>query len=84
MEFAYSQHIKHNVSCIILTYSKTGTRWWHKYIQGITDYVDFQKGRISFLDENSNRTKHCAPYDSVWIMFEKKECIRHITKESPQ
>jgi len=72
MEFAYEQHKKNNVSCIILTYSKTGTRWWHKYIQGIADHVDFQKGRISFLDENGHSTKHCAPYDSAWIIFKRK------------
>ncbi|MGH1521702.1 MAG: DNA N-6-adenine-methyltransferase [Nitrosopumilus sp.] len=72
MEFAYSQHKNNNVSCIILTYSKTGTRWWHKYVQGIADHVDFQKGRISFSDENGNRTKHCAPYDSAWIIFRQK------------
>ncbi|WP_316504771.1 DNA N-6-adenine-methyltransferase [Nitrosopumilus sp.] len=72
MEFAYSQHIKHNVSCLILTYSKTGTKWWHKYVQDKADNVEFQKGRISFLDENGNRTKHCAPYDSVWIVLKRK------------
>ncbi|WP_316505771.1 DNA N-6-adenine-methyltransferase [Nitrosopumilus sp.] len=73
MKFAYSQHIKNNVSCIILTYSKTGTKWWHKYVQGIADRLDFQRGRISFLDENGNKTKHGAPYDSVYIVFEKRK-----------
>ena len=73
MEFAYSQHVKNNVSCIILTYSKTGTRWWHKYVQGIADHVEFQKGRIRFLDENGITTKNCAPYSSVWIVFDKKQ-----------
>ena len=52
MKFAYSQHLKNNVSCIILTYSKTGVRWWHKYVQGIAAHVEFQKRRISFLDES--------------------------------
>jgi len=72
MEFAYEQHNKNNVSCILLTYSKTGTRWWHKYVQEIADHVDFQKGRIKFLDEHGNTTKHYAPYDSVWIVYKKK------------
>ena len=72
MEFAYNQHKRNNVSCLILTYSKTGTRWWHKYVQGIADHVDFQKGRIKFLDENGNTTKHYAPYDSVWIIYKKR------------
>ncbi len=76
MEFAYSQHLKNNISCIILTYSKTGTKWWHKYVQGVADHVEFQKGRICFLDENGYSTRHCAPYDSVWIIFEKKEMIK--------
>ena len=77
MGFAYEQHLLNNVSCIILTYSKTGTRWWHKYVQNIADYVEFQKGRISFLDENGNKTKYCAPYDSVWIVFKKKRTNRN-------
>ena len=72
IEFACSQHVKNNISCIILTYSKTGTRWWHKYVQNIADHVDFQKGRIRFLDEDGNKTEYCAPYDSVWIVFKKK------------
>lgn len=72
MEFAYDQHLKNNVSCVILTYSKTGTRWWHKYVQGIADHVEFQKGRISFLDGNGHSTKHYAPYDSAWIVFKKE------------
>jgi len=84
MEFAYDQHKKNNVSCLILTYSKTGTRWWHRYVQGIADHVEFQKGRISFLDEYGNQTKNTAPYDSAWIVFEKKECIRHAIGEIPQ
>lgn len=72
MEFAYKQHIKNNVSCLILTYSKTSTKWWHKFVQNKADYIEFQKGRICFLDENGNLTKHCAPYDSAWIVFKKK------------
>ncbi|WP_316505556.1 DNA N-6-adenine-methyltransferase [Nitrosopumilus sp.] len=72
MEFAYEQHKKNNVSCLILTYSKTGTRWWHQYVQGIANHVDFQKGRISFFNEYGYLTKHSAPYDSAWIIFKKK------------
>ncbi len=75
MEFAYEQHVKNNVSCIIRTYSNTGTRWWHKYVQGIADHVYFQKGRIKFQDDNGNTTKHYAPYDSVWIIYKKKDAI---------
>ena len=72
MRFAYEQHVRNNVSCILLTYSKTGTKWWHRYVQDTADHLDFQKGRISFLDEDGNKTKHCAPYDSVWIIYKKK------------
>jgi len=84
MEFAYSQHIKNNVSCIILTYSKTGTQWWHKYVQNIADHVDFQKRRISFLDEKGNKTKYYAPYDSVWIVFKKNPNILQFQDKTDQ
>jgi len=72
MEFAYNQHIKNNVLCIILTYSKTGTKWWHQFVQDKADHIEFQKGRINFLNENGNQTKNPAPYDSAWIIFKKK------------
>jgi DNA N-6-adenine-methyltransferase (Dam) len=71
MEFAYNQHKRNDVSCLILTYSKTGTKWWYKYVQGLADNVEFHKGRINFLDENGNQTKYTAPYDSAWIISKK-------------
>jgi len=46
MEFAYNQHLKNNVSCIILIYSKTGTKWWHQFVQDKTNHVDFIQEKI--------------------------------------
>ena len=45
----------------------------HYDVQLFFFHVYFQKGRIKFLDEHGNFTKHCAPYDSVWIVFEKRD-----------
>lgn len=59
-----------------MTYSKTGIGWWHKYIQGIADRIEFQKGRISFFDENDveldeNDVEKLV--NSSWIDFENKK-----------
>lgn len=71
MQYAYQQHKKHNVNGLILTYSKTDTRWWHEFVEGKAE-VHFIKGRIKFKDENGNDTKYPAPYPSVWIIYRKK------------
>jgi len=71
MKYAYEQHKKHNVNGLILTYSKTDTRWWHEFVEEKAE-VHFIKGRIKFMDEHGNPTKHPAPYPSVWIIYRKK------------
>jgi len=70
MEFAYLQHKTNNVSCLVLTYSKTDTIWWHKFVENKSS-VHFIKGRIRFLDESGIPTCNVAPYPSCWIVFTK-------------
>ena len=67
---AYYEHRKHNVNALSLVYSKTDTKWWHKYVEGKAE-VHFIEGRIKFL-KNGVKSKNSAPYPSCWIIYRKK------------
>ncbi len=82
IQYTFEQHIKNNVNILLLTFSKTDTKWWHKYIEGRAE-VHFIKGRIQFNDEYGNPKmlydkkyhtwrKGFAPYPSAWAIFRKK------------
>ena len=58
IEYAYKQHRKHNVNCLILTYAKTETKWWHGYIEDKAE-VHFIKGRMRFFDEWGKIPTYC-------------------------
>ena len=60
---------KHKVKALILTYAKTDTRWWHRYIEW-NPYVEthFIKGRVKFWWQGKPGKLH-APYPSVWIVM---------------
>lgn len=66
---AYTEHKKHNVTGMALTFSKTDTQWWHEYVEDIAE-VHFQKGRISFY-KNGEKTAP-APRPSAWIIWRAK------------
>ncbi|MHB8545639.1 MAG: DNA N-6-adenine-methyltransferase [Nitrosotalea sp.] len=70
VSYAYNEHIRHNVTGLILTYAKTDTIWWHEYVEKKAE-VHFIKGRVKFL-RDGQVTAHPAPYPSVWIIFRKK------------
>jgi len=72
IKYAYQQYKKHNVTGLILTYSKTDTKWWHDYIEGRAETY-FIKGRIRFFDENGKLTRNSAPYPSCFIIYRKHE-----------
>lgn len=48
MKFLYNQHLKHNVTGLILVFAKTSVKWWHDFVEGKAE-THFQKGRIRFL-----------------------------------
>ena len=48
MQKAYEQHRKHNVDALILVFSKTSTKWWHKYVEDKAE-THFIEKRIRFL-----------------------------------
>lgn len=68
IKYAYEQHKKHDVTGLILTYSKTDTKWWHEFIENKAE-VHFIKGRLKFNDEFGKITRYPAPYPSCWIIF---------------
>lgn len=67
---AYSEHLNNGVTGTILTFAKTDTKWWHKYVEGIAE-VHFIKGRIRFLD-GGKISGYPAPYGSCWIIYRAK------------
>lgn len=47
IKFLYHQHLKNNIEISILTYNKTDTKWWHKYVEDKAE-IHFIKGRLRF------------------------------------
>lgn len=94
MGFAFAQHRNHNVSVLILAYSKTDTKWWHNYVEPYAE-IHFIKGRIRFNDADGNPTvnrkisskkfghKQSAPYPSCWIIFRKTSVICESCDKNP-
>lgn len=81
MRFAFMQHKKNNVDALILTFAKTDTNFWHKYVEDKAE-VHFIKGRLQFNDEHGHPKKiynkklnrlvnGSAPYPSCWIIYRK-------------
>ena len=71
IKYAYEQHKKHNVTGIALIFSKTETKWWHKYIQDIAD-VHFIRGRVHF-ELDGKKVVNSAPYGSCWVIWRAKK-----------
>jgi len=67
---AYEEHMKHNITVLMLVFSKTDTKWWHNYIQGLAE-VHFIKGRLRFLEEDGSMSKYPAPYPSCWAIWRR-------------
>ena len=67
---AYSEHLTNNVDGMILTFAKTDTKWWHKYVENKAE-VHFIEGRLRFLDDGKV-SEYPAPYGSCWIIYRKK------------
>lgn len=72
MDKAYESWKKNNVNGLILVYSKTDTKWWHKYVEGIAE-VHFIKGRVRFMTPDGEQAKNSAPYPSCFIIYRRKE-----------
>jgi len=64
---AFYESKKWKVDGLILTYSKTDTKWWHSYVENYAE-VHFIRGRIKFFVDGY-QTLNSAPYPSCWIVF---------------
>ena len=58
MKFLYEQHLKHNVTGVVLVFSKPSTKWWQKYVKGRAEVYD-HSGRIRFL-LNGIEPRYCT------------------------
>lgn len=64
---------RRNISGILLTYAKTETAWWHKYVEGQPGVsVNFIKERVNFLNPDGTPSGP-APYPSCWIVMRHPE-----------
>lgn len=60
---------RHRVRGIILTYSKTDTKWWHEFVEGKPGVkVHFVKGRVRFLRDGIPG-RYSAVYPSCFIVM---------------
>lgn len=83
MKFLYYQHLSFNTEMLILTYSKTDTKWWHSYVEDRAE-IHFIKGRLKFeLDGIIPRycSKVCKEVFIEEIDFCPK-CNSRLTKNS--
>jgi phage N-6-adenine-methyltransferase len=80
MEYAYDQHIKHNLNALILTFAKTDTVWFEKYVSKPPEAtVLFIRGRLNFWyngkpyqfknKKTGKMQDGYAPYPSAWIIW---------------
>lgn len=73
VEHCYKQHLRNNVTGVMLTFAKTDTRWWHNYVEDKAE-VHFLKGRIKFVNPVTKEiSKNSAPYPSCVIIWRKKQ-----------
>ena len=72
MKKAHEEHLKNNVTALILVYAKTDTKWWHEFVENIAE-VHFIKGRLKFVKPDGTISKNSAPYPSCWIIYRKSD-----------
>lgn len=76
MEYAVGQWKKHDINLLVLTFSKTGTKFWHKYVEpyrkdGSAEVI-FENHRLTFSDELGWKMPNNAPDDSAWIFYKSR------------
>jgi hypothetical protein len=71
MAKAYKESKENNVDGLCLTFAKTDTKWFHKYVEGKAE-VHFIEGRLRF-NENKKRSNYPAPYGSMWVIYRSKK-----------
>lgn len=67
----YEEHIKNNITVVMLIPARTDTTYFHDYIYKKSE-IRFIKGRVKFVDENRNGNKP-APFPSMIVVYKKEE-----------
>ena len=71
IKWAYSEHKRTNHEGIVLTFAKTDTKWWHKYVEGKAE-IHFINGRLRF-NYHKMKSAYPAPYGSCFIIYRSKK-----------
>ena len=65
---AYEESLEPYNECVVMLIpARTDTIYWHEYIFGKADEIDFLKGRLKF--ELNGETKQSAPFPSALIRY---------------
>ena len=67
----YLEHVKHNVSGLMLTFAKTDTLAFHDYVFGGKAELLFLRGRVKFWNKGIPSINP-APYASCFIFYRQK------------
>jgi len=67
----YLEHVKHNVSGLMLVFSKTDTAAFHDYAFGGKAEILFLRGRVKFWNKGIPSINP-APYASCFIFYRQK------------
>ena len=67
----YLEHVKHNVSGLMLTFAKVDTAAFHDYAFGGKAEILFLRGRVKFWNKGIPSINP-APYASCFIFYRKK------------
>jgi hypothetical protein len=68
-------------ACVVsIIPSRTGTRWWHKYIEPVRlgafpGVFDFWKGRMSFVNTDGKTTTP-APFDMAVVIWDGRKLLK--------
>ena len=68
VEKCYNEHIKHNITVVMLIPSRTDTTYFHDYIYTHAE-IRFIKGRIKFIQ--NGKEGDAAPFPSMIVIYKR-------------
>lgn len=66
VEKCYTEHIKHNITVVMLIPARTDTTYFHEYIYNRSE-IRFIKGRIKFIQ--NGKEGDAAPFPSMIVVY---------------
>lgn len=67
---------------VFLVPSRTDNQWFHDVVLPYADEIRFIKGRLRFIDPQTNRDKDRAPFASCLIIFRPKNDLFNMSGEN--